>query len=215
MGLEYQCSEAALIPRKETEILGKVACSLLTAKILPVNQRPRVLDLCTGCGNLACAVANHVPQCAVFAADLSPDAARLAGENAKHLGCEDRVQIFVGDLFGPFSSEQFAKSFDLIMCNPPYISTGKLPQMAEETITHEPKMAFDAGPFGLSILDRLLRDAPQYATPGGWLAFEVGLGQGPGIIQRLSKDARFRPATGVLDDNKNVRAVTAQISHNN
>jgi release factor glutamine methyltransferase len=213
MGLEFKCSTAALIPRRETEILGNAACSLLIEEILPRTRSPRVLDLCTGCGNLACAIACHVPECTVFAADLSADAVGLAEENARFLGCEDRLKVFAGDLFEPFNLDQYTNSFDLITCNPPYISTAKLPQMEPEIIKHEPKMAFDAGPFGLAILGRLLRDAPRYAKPGGWLAFEIGLGQGNGMIQRVSKDERYRHTNGVLDGSKNVRAITAQFCH--
>jgi release factor glutamine methyltransferase len=212
MGLQLRCSTAALIPRKETEILGNAARFLLEEEILPRAPKPRVLDLCTGCGNLACSVAYHVPQCEVFAADLSTEAARLATENAKSLGCDERMKVFVGDLFEPFSSAEYANSFDLILCNPPYISTGKLPQMDPEIIQHEPKMAFDAGPFGLAILGRLLRDAPQFAKRGGWLAFEVGLGQGNALMQKLLKDARYGQVTGKLDSGKNVRAITAQVN---
>src|SRR5581483_1116945 len=78
MGLEFQCGPSALIPRKETELLGATACLLLRGEILPRTNRPRVLDLCTGTGNLACAVAHQLPQCDLVASDLSPDACDLA-----------------------------------------------------------------------------------------------------------------------------------------
>ena len=190
----------------------KAACSLLVGEILPRNPRPRVLDVGTGTGNLSCYLARQFPNCTIIATDISPAAAQLAEENIKRLGCEEKVVVLVGDLFAPFRDEQ--NSFDLILCNPPYISTSKLQQIDPEISKHEPKLAIDAGPFGLAVLGRLTRDAPLYAKPGGWLAFELGVGQGPGIMQRLSKDARYQRVNGFMDDDKNVRAIAAQISDN-
>lgn len=214
LGLQCKCGPGALIPRKETELLGRAGCRLLTEEILPQVQQPRVLDLCTGSGNVACAIACHVPQCRVFASDISPEASHLAHENACALACGDRLQIFVGDLFAPFEREIFAKSFDLILCNPPYISTTKVPLLEREIALHEPRIALEAGPFGLGILTRLLRDAPDYTKPGGWLAFEVGRGQGSGILRRLARDRRFRSLSGLRDAHQEVRAVAAQVAFN-
>ena len=195
MGLDFICSAQALIPRQETEILGNAALTILEKKTLP--ERPRVMDLCTGSGNLACALATHIPQCAVFAADLSPEAVELAGRNACQLGCADRVTLLTGDLFAPFESGTFYGSFDLITCNPPYITSAKLPSMDREIVDHEPNMAFDAGPLGLSILWRLLQESPRFLKPGGWLAFEVGQGQGHLLLlQRLAKNAQFTNVEG-------------------
>ena len=208
MGLEFKCTSQALIPRKETEILGNAARAILADKYLRDN--PRVLDLCTGSGNLACAMACHAPQCVVFAADLSREAVELARSNARHLGCVDKIHTFAGDLFAPFESEQFYRSFDLIICNPPYITSAKLPSLNQEIIGYEPKMAFDAGPLGLSILWRLFQDAPRFLKNGGWLAFEVGLGQGAGLVQRLSKNTRFTNVQAMLDEKGNIRAIIGQ-----
>lgn len=214
MGLELRSTDAAFIPRKETEVMVKAACSLLVGEILPRNSKPRVLDLGTGTGNLSCYVARQFPECTIIATDISPAAAQLAEENIKRLGCEEKVKVLVGDLFAPFQAGDEQNSFDLILCNPPYISTTKLQQIDPEISEHEPKLAIDAGPFGLAVLGRLMRDAPLYTRPGGWLAFELGVGQGPGTMKRLSKDARYQRVNGFMDDDKNVRAIAAQISDN-
>lgn len=210
MGLEFMCSSHALIPRKETEILGNAACTLLRDEILPDIPRPQVLDLCTGSGNLAVSIAAQIPSASLFAADLSPEAVALALANAHQLGCGDRVKSFVGDLFGPFETGQYYHCFDLIVCNPPYITTAKLPSLNPEIIAHEPKMAFDAGPLGLAILWRLLQDAPRFLKPGGWLAFETGLGQGQGVLRRVSRDTQFANTQGLTDNQGNVRVITSQ-----
>ena len=210
MGLEFLCNSQALIPRKETEILGNAACALLHERILPLSPAPRVLDLCTGSGNLACAIACRIPSASLFAADLSPDAVALAMANARQLGCSDRLKGFTGDLFGPFEAETYHHFFDLIVCNPPYITSAKLPSLDPEIIAHEPKMAFDAGPLGLAILWRLLQDAPGFLKPGGWIGFETGLGQGQGMLRRVSKDSQFFNTQGLTDDKGNVRVITSQ-----
>jgi release factor glutamine methyltransferase len=208
MGLDFICTPQALIPRKETEILGEAALAILQEEVR--CPHPRVLDLCTGSGNLACALAIHMPQCAVFAADLSPEAVELAVRNARALLCADRVTAVAGDLFAPFDSPPHLASFDLITCNPPYITSAKVASLDPEIIGHEPAMAFDAGPLGLAVLWRLLQDAPRFLKPGGWLAFEVGLGQGRALLQRLSRNPRFAHQQGKTDGAGKIRAIVAQ-----
>jgi len=210
MGLEFLCNSKALIPRKETEILGYAAFALLDEKILPSTLAPQVLDLCTGSGNLACAIAGRVPSAILYAADLSPEAVALALANAHQLGCADRVRGFTGDLFGPFEAEPYHRFFDLIVCNPPYITSAKLPSLNPEIFAHEPGMAFDAGPFGLAILSRLIQDATRFLKPGGWLVFESGLGQGQGLLRRVSKDIQYVNTQGLKDDKGNVRVIACQ-----
>lgn len=214
MGLDYICSNQALIPRKETEILGEAVRALFNQKALPGDGPIHVLDLCTGSGNLACAIATHYPASVVFGVDISSEAIELAATNARHLGCSERVKLVCGDLFVPFESPRFHNFFDLIMCNPPYIDPSKLPSMAPEIIDHEPKLAFDGGPLGMRVLWRLLQDAPRFMKAGGWLAFEVGVGQGTGMLRRLSKNPHFANAKGLEDGAGNVRAIVGQLKSN-
>jgi release factor glutamine methyltransferase len=215
MGLEFICSEQALIPRKETEILGAAVCDLLTREIARGDGHIKVLDLCTGSGNLACAVAKHAPSSVVFGVDLSPEAVELAGMNALQLGCCARVKLFCGDLFAPVESEAFYHTFDLVMCNPPYITTAKLATMNQEIVAHEPRMAFDGGPLGVGVLWRLLHDAPRFLKPHGWLAFEVGAGQGDAMFRRLSRNTRFDRITGLKDGAGTIRAIVGQVINTN
>ena len=213
MGLEFICTENALVPRKETEILATAACSLLEQQILPMNIRPRVLDLCCGSGNVACAIANKFPSCSVMGADLSCEAVELAQENAETLGCADRVTFRSGDLFLPFESEEDFWSFDLITCNPPYITTGKWATLPAEIREHEPKLAFDGGPLGVGVLWRLWQEAPRFLKPQGWLAFEVGLGQAPQLLRRLGKSAQYCQVRGLADKAGNPRTIVCQVVH--
>jgi len=213
MDLEMLAGPDALVPRKETELLAHAAvaiCLQLSAQ----QDNLAVLDVCTGAGNVALAIAHHVPVAQVHAADLSEAAVKLAKRNAAHLGLSARAQFRSGDLLTPFDSSEFRGQVDVLTCNPPYINSAKVANMADEIAGHEPQLAFDGGPFGIAILVRLLEEAPRYLRHGGWLAFEVGLGQGPALVKRLKKNPAFGELRTVLDETGSVRAILAQRSQN-
>jgi release factor glutamine methyltransferase len=187
MGLEMLADPRALIPRKETELLAKAAVHAAQQS----TQRPIVVDVCTGSGNVALAIAHHVESAKVFGADLSEDAVALARDNAQLLGLQHRVEFRCGDLLSPFESEEFVGKVDVLTCNPPYINSAKVSTMSGEISDHEPRLAFDGGPLGIGILMKLTQQAPRFLRPGGWLAFEVGLGQGPALVKRLRANPLF------------------------
>lgn len=209
MGLEMLAGSDALIPRRETELLGHAALELLRG-IAQTIDAPRAIDVCTGSGNLALSLAAHAPPAQVFAADLSPQAVALAERNANHLGLQERVQFRCGDLLEPFNDPSFLAQVDLLVCNPPYISSQKVDTMATEISAFEPRLAFDGGPLGVKILQKLIREAPLYLKPGGWLAFEVGAGQGPAVLKRLQAGSQFAQCRSVSDQHGEVRALLAQ-----
>ncbi len=204
LGVELLAGPQALIPRKETEILGKAVIDFLM-------KRPEslVIDVCTGCGNLALAYARHVPRARVFAADLSEEAVALARRNAEFTGLADRVQFFAGDLFASFAGLDLEGRCDVVSCNPPYITSAKVPRMATEIAAHEPKLAFDGGAMGLSILTRLFKEAPAFLKPGGALAFELGLGQGALLMKRLERLDWVESVTALHDAHGEIRALFA------
>lgn len=208
--LEFIVGPEALVPRKETELLAKTALQLL-ANILQHQETAMVVDACTGAGNIALTLAHHHPGATVFAADLSEDAIALADRNKSHLNLDTRVQFHTGDLLAPFANETFYGKVDLLTCNPPYISSGKLDKMPVEIAQHEPQLAFDGGPFGLSLIGRLLKEAPQYLKPKGWLAFEIGLGQGEPLQKRLSRNADYREVRALYDAEGNIRVLALQV----
>jgi release factor glutamine methyltransferase len=209
MGLELLASGEALVPREETELLGYAALALVRERVAEAGQAT-VLDVCTGSGNLAVALAWHEPRARVFGADLSVDAVGLARRNAQQLGLADRVEFRDGDLLAPFDEPAFHGVVDCLTCNPPYISSAKVGSMAEEIAAHEPRLAFDGGPFGIRILQRLITDAPRFLRPGGWVAFEVGLGQGPAMAQRVQGNPRYVETRTVSDRAGSVRAILAR-----
>lgn len=207
--LEMLAGPGALVPRKETELLARAAIDLARQLVME-RGAITVLDACTGSGNVALAVAHHVPAAQVLAADLSAEAVEFARSNAAHLGLAGRVEFRTGDLLAPFDDGQFLGRVDLLTCNPPYISSAKVDALADEIAGHEPHLAFDGGPFGVAILMRLLQEAPRFLCAGGWLAFEVGLGQGPGLTKRLEKSGGYSEIHGLTDSDGAVRAITAR-----
>jgi len=209
MGLEFIVGPQALVPRKETEILARVAEGILGA-VLQQQAQALVLDVCTGAGNIALCLAHAHPAARVFAADLSEQAIALAWRNAEHLELAARVEFKAGDLLTPFAQPDFFAQVDLLTCNPPYISSGRLDKMPLEISQHEPKLAFDGGPFGLSLLGTLLKQAPQFLKPGGWLVFEVGLGQAEPLHKRLAKNSNYRNICLHHDNEGNARVLALQ-----
>ena len=209
MGLEMLAGKEALIPRAETELLGTAALQVLR-ELAASKDDVTVVDVCTGSGNLALALAHHEPRARVFAADLSTEAVDLARRNALHLGLGQRVELRVGDLLEPFNQPEFHGQVDLLVCNPPYISSKKVDTLTDEIGGFEPRLAFDGGPLGIAILNRVIREAPLYLRPGGWLAVEVGLGQAAAMVKRMQNTGTYRSVKALTNHVGEPRAVLAQ-----
>ncbi len=209
MGLDLLAGPQALIPRRETEMLGLAARAKLH-ELAAGRDAVQVIDVCCGSGNLALALAAAEPKATVHGADLSAEAIALAGRNLALQGLGERVALHTGDLLSPFQSQKYQDRIDLIVSAPPYISTAKLDTMPAEIIGHEPALAFDGGPFGVSILMRLLRESPALLRAGGWLGIEVGLGQGPAMQQMLRKNASFGTVETVCDSAGQIRVLLAK-----
>lgn len=208
LGMDLLAGPGALIPRAETELLGRAAIDCARDSGAAI-----AIDVCTGSGNLALALARQVDGLKVLGADLSADAIELARRNAAMLGLGDRVEFRCGDLLAPFDAPALRGGVDLVVCNPPYISSGKVDSMAAEISGHEPRLAFDGGPLGVSILARLMQETPGFLRPGGWLAFEVGLGQGPAMARRLRNDRAWDEVRELADAAGTVRALLARRGH--
>jgi release factor glutamine methyltransferase len=205
MGLDMIATADALIPRVETEAL--VRGGLATLREIREDRSLTVVDVCTGCGNVALAIAHHDRRARVFAADVSERAVALAQRNVRKLALGDRVEVRCGDLLQPFDDERFAGRVDLLVANPPYISSARVDQMPEEISKHEPRLAFDGGPLGVQILQRLIRESPRFVRPGGWFGFEVGPGQGPSVVKRLRAQAGMGEIREIPDGAGITRAV--------
>lgn len=173
MGMALRVVSGALVPRPETELLALTAID--TLRLMP--QPTRVVDMCCGVGNLALAIAHYVPTAQVWASDLTRPCVEAARDNVSAHSLERQVEVMQGDLFAALSDRGLEGTIDAIVCNPPYISSRRLLQVCANLLLHEPREAFDAGPYGLAIHQRVVRDAIGFLKPGGWLMLEFGVGQ--------------------------------------
>ena len=174
--LEFEVSRDVLIPRPDTETL--VENVLQFVRHQAGFESPRVLDLCTGSGCIAAAIAYHVKSSVVTATEISPKVAELARRNIERLGLKDRVLVEEGDLFEPLSRIVDAQPFHLIVSNPPYIPTAQIETLDRSVREYEPITALDGGLDGLVVHRRILADAPARLRPGGRVYLEIAFDQG-------------------------------------
>lgn len=204
MGVELAVAPGALIPREETELLGRTAIEIIRQS---AGRQARVIDMCCGSGNLACAIAHQVPQAEIWASDLTDGCVEVARRNVERLGLSGRVNVAQGDLFQGLAGVALEDTVDVIVCNPPYISVKRLEGERAGLLEHEPREAFDGGPYGLSIHQRVVRDAPAFLRPGGTLLFEVGLGQDRQVAALFSRARIYEDIKVVSDASGNGRVV--------
>lgn len=210
MGLELLADRRALIPRKETEILGNKALEL-SKSISEINKRPiKVIDTCCGSGNLGISIAYYNNYASVYSTDLSQDAVALTMENIDFFGLNDRMHAIQGDLLEGFESDAFYNQVDLIICNPPYIFSSKVATMHKEISSNEPALAFDGGALGINLIQKLLRESPKFLAPEGWLIFEVGAGQGNLVMQLCHRTNLYQNVQSVSDNSGIIRVLLLQ-----
>jgi release factor glutamine methyltransferase len=184
-GLELAVNRAALIPRPETELLAEKGWTFLnsdasdSSRPATINYQPSTaLDLGTGSGCLAIALAVHCPAARVVATDISAEALELARQNAERHKVRERIEFLQGDALGVFDSP---KAFNLIISNPPYIPAGEIPSLQAEVRDYDPREALDGGPDGLDFYRRIAEQASPFLKPGGKIMLEFGDGQAAAI----------------------------------
>lgn len=205
MGVDIMVAPGALIPRRETELLGSTALSVL-ADI----TAPRVIDMCCGAGNLACGLASHLPHARIHASDLTDGCVEVARRNVGRLQLMQRVHVHQGDLFGAVRGLGLEGLVDAVVCNPPYISDQRLSGDRAGLLAHEPRAAFDGGPWGLAIHQRVIREAPDFLKPRGWLLFEIGEGQQRQVSLLFDRSRAYETARPVCDAAGEVRVMIAR-----
>lgn len=209
MGLDYILNKGLYIPRKETELLAQTAIDTI-AKDFAAEKEAIVIDLCTGIGTVALAIAHYCTNTRVFGSDIYTPAIEAAAVNAQHFALQNRAAFFNADMFTPFESLSLKDTVSVIVSAPPYISSAKVKNMADEIASHEPEEAFDAGPFGLSIFTILIATAPQYLLVNGYLIFECGLGQGDFLAKRIEANPQYGKVEKFCDAHGNVRVLKAK-----
>jgi release factor glutamine methyltransferase len=195
--LEFDVSRDVLIPRPDTETL--VENVLQFVRHQAGFESPRVLDLCTGSGCIAAAIAYHLKSAVVTATEISPKAAEVARRNIDRLGLKDRVLVEEGDLFQPLSRIVDAQPFHLIVSNPPYIPTAQLETLDRSVREYEPLTALDGGLDGLVVHRRILAEAPARLLPGGRVYLEIAFDQGE-LAQQVAAEYEAFEAIRILKD---------------
>jgi release factor glutamine methyltransferase len=165
-----------LSPRPDTETLVVAALDRLTER----DTDARILEIGTGSGAVALAIAHERPRARITATDISPAALKVAERNARELGMDGRIEFVEGNLFGPVVGRQF----ELVVSNPPYIAESERSELAPE-LAHEPDVALFAGPDGLLVLRELVAGAPALLAPGGAFAVELAPDQAPTVAHWL------------------------------
>ena len=186
-GLPFRVTADVLIPRPETEHLVETVLRLAAH-----CAHPRILDVGTGSGAIAVALAKHCSGARLTATDLSASALDLAKENAARN--QVNVRFLEGDLLEPVAGE----TFDVIVSNPPYVAVGDRASLSVEVRDFEPAQALFAGPHGLDVYRRLIPAAHSALAPGGSLALEIGYGQAD-AVRALMQDTGFTSVEVVPD----------------
>jgi release factor glutamine methyltransferase len=200
--LEFDVSPAVLIPRPDSELVV-TECLDLARK----QQAAHILDIGAGSGNLAVALAYHLPAAEVTAVDVSEAALAVARSNAQKHGVTGRIRFLQGDVFAPIPAGQ---RFDFIVSNPPYIPRSDLPALSVGVRDYEPALALDGGETGFAVFDRIIQEAQRYLTPGGHLILEIGSPQEKPARQRLEQISGYQLAPTVIDLSGHPRVLKVQ-----
>ncbi len=184
--LDFRVTPDVLIPRPETEHLVETVADFLASRRGPC----RVLEIGTGSGAIAVCVAREWPDAEVWATDVSAPALDVARENASRHGVGGRIHWLRGDLLAPVQG--LLDWFDVLVSNPPYISSGEIGRLQRDVRDWEPALALDGGADGMDFYRRLARDGVRHLRKGGLLAVEVGAEQGGGVSELFLAQAGLR-----------------------
>jgi release factor glutamine methyltransferase len=207
MGRTFFCTTDTLIPTDDTEGLVEAVLPAVRAKEAAASDLT-LIEIGTGCGNIAISIALGSAHIKILASDISPAAVVVATRNVERFRVQNRVSLASGDLFSPFAGKRLEGAVDFIVCNPPYIPTASLAKLSREIIDHEPRVALDGGPYGIDIFRRLLADSLTMLKPGGELFFEIGERQEK-LVTRLLEKIEGYEGVELLRYGQTVRAVRA------
>ncbi len=230
--LEINVTPDCMIPRPETELLVERAIEFLRTR--PVSSATGrnstmgntlqkgsisnevssgtqfVCDLCTGSGCIAVAIAKNYPDVRIIATDICDAALAVAAGNIEKHQLGDQITLLCGDLFDPIMPQLDVNEFDLIVCNPPYVSTAEYEKLDRNVKDYEPKKALFAGVDGLDIYCRIIEKAEEFLKPDAALMLEIGYAQGPAVRQLLEQTGAFVNIKIEKDPHNNDRIVIAK-----
>ena len=205
--LEFTLTPAVLIPRPETELVVETVLRLLSQIPNPKSQI-RVLDVGTGSGCIAIALATELPTAEIWATDISAEALAVAEANAQRHQVHHRIRFLQGSVFAPLANR--SQGFDVIVSNPPYIARDDLLTLQPEVRDWEPRHALDGGNDGLDFYRQLLNEAPEHLTPNGWLVLEIGHGQEVVLMPMIKGHREFADDFRVSDYEGRGRVIAAR-----
>ena len=194
-GLEFHVNPAVLIPRPESELLVEYVVQRISAE-----QPATIVDVCTGSGCIAVAIARQRPRARLIATDLSSRALDVARQNAIRHSAGERMIWLEGNLLGALAGQRLEGQVDVIVSNPPYIAEADWATLQPEVRLFEPRGALIAGPKGTELHERLLREAGRYLSPGGALILEIGTGQARAIRQIVEQLSGYRFLRLIYDE---------------
>jgi len=206
--MTFIVNPSVLIPRPETEVLVEQAVLLRRENPSLQDEGVNLLDLGTGCGALAVALAREFEKARIWATDLSDEALRVARRNAERLGVKDRMEFKCGDWFLPFAGETIR--FHMILCNPPYISREAMEILSPEVRDHEPRSALDGREQGMQDITRILREAATHLVPAGWILMEMDPEQTPEAARIIEETGQFSEHRRIQDYSHRYRIVLAK-----
>lgn len=208
--MDFQVGPQVLIPRPESEVLVEQAVALYTKGRVPGGEQPQILDLGTGSGALAIAVARELRSASIWASDISEEALNIARSNAEKHKMGERIQFKMGDLLTPFRPGEV--TFDLILSNPPYITSSEFDGLSPEVRNFEPMLALDGREEGLYYIEKIIHQAPENLNDKGWLLLEMDPRQIPKALELISNDDRYGHTDRIKDYSNRERVVTSQKS---
>ncbi len=204
-GLPLYVNEHVLIPRDDTCAVATLAIQ----KALFLNEDPRILDLCTGSGCIGLAIASRVKDARVTLADISKEALAVAKKNITRNHLSGRVSVIQADALK--TPPAFLGKFDMIVSNPPYITTQEMRELPHSVSDFEPHLALFGGEDGLDFYRAIAKNYAQALKPGGYLCLEFGMGQGDGVC-RILEENQYTILERTRDYNDIERAVIAQLN---
>ncbi len=203
--LDIKVTPDCMIPRPETELLVGKAIDFLRTR----EGTQSVCDLCTGSGCIAVAIAKNCPNAHIVATDICDSALSVAAENVANHNVRERVTLLCGDLFAPMIEGLDNAEFDLIVCNPPYVSSAEYEALDKNIRDFEPKQALYAGSDGLDVYRRIAERVDEFLKPDAALMLEIGYAQGPAVRELLEQTGIFAEIIIEKDHQNNDRVVIA------
>ncbi len=191
--LDFEVTPAVLIPRPETEFVVGAALECIAGK-----DNARVLDIGTGSGAIAIAIAVNAPNAQVIAVDISPDALAVASRNGRRHRVEDRVTFRRADCFNILDGGAELGRFDAIVSNPPYLDDAEITALEPDVRRYEPRVALSGGVGGLRIIRRISNSAGAHLEADGQLIMEMGLGHAGDVVGIMAHAGLF--VLGVIND---------------